>query len=316
MDITSKLIYEAYRGGYEPANLDVVEFRRDITQHFVNDFFKFKDQKTKKHYNVFQIFEKDNRDRPVFLHSTSIFDCQMPHETAMMYLNMDRQFMKSLPEYNLRLNSLPNKNKKLTAYEENVLLKIIDQVMDYDMKKRTVEAMGMKPETKEHFGDILSAVSESKQTNEPEIIDFNRIYSNNPGYRYNKIIDEITVRYNTSKGVRFYEILQHFSYSVDEKTPMFLGLELKKKVLDKKTKRWDTDLIPLRKHNQGGKPLTYIGGYELYDGLTNNTLEVDKDTFEVLKIALMSQKERLKILSTKNMKPKTKEHFGDIIGSL
>jgi len=317
VDITSKLIFEAYsRGKSEPVNVELIEFRRDISNHFINDFFRFEDTITKERFNVFQIFEKLKEDKPGILQSTAIFHCRYNSEEGMILHSIDRNLMKELPMNLVAAHAIHKhpyfKNKK----GFRIIEEILDQVSNFDMKKRSIEAMGMKPETKKHFGDILGAVSESRQTNEPEIIDFNRIYSKNPGYRYNKIIDEITVRYNTSKGVKFYEILQHFSYSVDEKTPMFLGLELKRKILDKKTKRWDTDLIPLKKHKQGGKSLTYIGGYELYDGLTNNTLDVDKDAFEVLKIALMSQKERLKILSTKNMKPKTKEHFGDIIGSL
>jgi len=320
VDITSKLIFEAYSrrsvSKSELIKVELIEFRRDISNHFINDFFRFEDVATKERFNVFQIFDKLKDDKPGTMHSTAVFHTRYPSEEGMIFHSIDRNLMKELPMNLVAAHAIHKHPYFKDKRGFRVLEDILDQVNDFDMKKRSIEAMGMKLKTKEHFGDILGSLSESKKNNESEIVDFNRIYSKNSGERYNKMIDEITVRYNTINGVKYYEILQYFSYSVDEKTPMFLGLELKKKVLDKKTKRWETNLIPLRKHNQGGKPLTYIGGYELYDGLTNNTLDVDKDTFEVLKIALMSQKERLKILSTKNMKPKTKEHFGDIIGSL
>ena len=326
MDITSKLIYEAYKGGYEPANLDVVEFRRDITQHFVNDFLKFKDQKTKKHYNVFQIFEKDNRDKPSFLHSTSIFDCQMPEETAMMYHNMDRQFMKSLPEYNLRLNSLPNKNKKLTAYEENVLIEIIDQVMDYDMKKRTVEAMGMKPETKEHFGDILGALNESAANNiKTEVIDFKREPAPHSKSMYWDIITVKLTKKNLLKDhpgdaiAKYYKIKQTFTKTSPpkdySKDPIFNGLTFYRRVFRKNAKHaamdWEWQVVPLKKYSKD-----FFDGYSFYDGMVNKTLDVGDDMYEALKVALMSTKDREKTLKVIGMRPDTKKHFGDIMGSL
>lgn len=324
VDNTSRLIFEAYKGKYEPVELELLEFRRDITGHFINDFLKFKDVKTKKAYNVFQIFDKSEKNKPGRLHATSVFDCQLPTDEGMLFHSVDSQFMRSLPEYNLQLNSLPNKGKKITPDVEKVLLEIIDKVMDFDMKKRTVEAMGMKPETKEHFGDILGALNESAKNVQTEVVDFKREPSPNESMYWDIITVKLTRRnllrsQPSDTYVKYYKIKQTFTMPSapkgNSKEPMFIGLTFYKRVFKKDRQGVSHDVewkvVPLKKYSKD-----FFDGYSFYDGMVNRKLDVDDDMYEALKVALMSTKDREKTLKTMGMKPDTKKHFGDIIGNL
>lgn len=129
----------------------------------------------------------------------------------------------------------------------------------------------------------------------PEIIEFNR------DKKSDGVVDIITVRY---KGETYY-IYQYFSDTGNKKEPYMLGrLGINKLRKDLKITK-AIELLP-------GK--NSISGGDFYVCYSMNRLKVDKDIYDVLSKALISEKERQKLL--RNLDPEVEEHFGEIIGGL
>jgi hypothetical protein len=134
--------------------MKLIRFERH-TSNYVNDFLTFKDEDTKKRYNVIQMFEKGKNDEPESLMSTSIFDNQLEQDKAMIYHCINPDLMKMMPFTLIDHNRLSNKEFYENKDNRFLVIDILKQTINFNLKQREIEAMGLKPETKQTFKDFL-----------------------------------------------------------------------------------------------------------------------------------------------------------------
>ena len=143
-----------------------------------------------------------------------------------------------------------------------------------------------------------------KSDRAPVVVDFER----EKGPERDRLEDFITMEF---KG-ETYRIVQVFSFykNVNSKTNkhsmLLLDTGLQRKV--EGSFRY-LDLRPPKRTLPGG---------EFYTDLIDRKLNLSREEYEVLKFGVMGQHERNIYLKkfALGMKPKTSEHFGDIIGTL
>ena len=132
--------------------MKLIGFERHVS-NYINDYLLFQDMDTKKRYRVIQMFEKDEQDTLI---STSVFDNQLDPGHAMIYHCINPDLMKMMPFTLIDHNRLSNKEFYENKDNRFLVIDILKQTINFNLKQREIEAMGLKPETKQTFKDFLS----------------------------------------------------------------------------------------------------------------------------------------------------------------
>ncbi len=163
MDKESKLIFEAYQS--LESLVELVDFSRHISNtnsKTAFDAFIFKDKNNHKRYNLHQIvMQEDNREPEIF--GTSIFDnARKSDEDGMLFHSIDK---------NVHLHGLGDLRKDSSIknhkfFDEDKLgwekvREMIHKAFAITEKQRRLKEYGMKPAAEEKFKDILTNLGES-----------------------------------------------------------------------------------------------------------------------------------------------------------
>ena len=146
-------------------------------------------------------------------------------------------------------------------------------------------------------------LEKTEEETEPKIVNFKReIHKEGPGIS-GYINDYMHVDY---KG-KHYKIFQRF-YDMGGEQKVFSGIILYKR----KRGLWVKIPMDLNDQSQG-----YMAGGEFYRLYVDKKLTINEDEFEVLRYSLLNDRDRRGLIRKFEIKnPKTREHFGDIIGGL
>jgi len=299
MNKQSKLIFESYQSIAEL--VDLVDFSRDRAMSNSNtcfDVFTFKDKHNKKRYTLHQIVMQEDNRKPEIC-GTSIFDNARDTDIdGMIFHSIDK---------NVHLHGLGDlatdstiKNHKF--FKEDLLgwekmREMVHKAYAMTEKQRSLKEYGMKPDAEDKFKDILSNLGESVQ-NDNRFKLLNVKIKDGDMYVYDVKDKEDNCTY------RIYTIVVHGE--ARESGIYLLEPNLKGSGTHGQMRHsGETSMattygmnfeseLKLRR-NSIGKDLRELGTF-----LTNNV------TLDVLK----------RHLFVKNLKPKTQEHFGDILVGL
>lgn len=163
MDKQSRLIFEVYQSLGEL--VDLVEFSRNRSKtnsKTAFDAFVFKDKNNKKRYNLHQlVIQEDKREPEIF--STSIFDNARNAEVdGMIFHTIDK---------NVHLHSIGDLKNDSTVkghkfFEQDKLgwekmREMIHKAFAMTEKQRRIKEYGMKPKAEDTFKDILTNLGEN-----------------------------------------------------------------------------------------------------------------------------------------------------------
>lgn len=308
MDKESKLIFEAYQS--LESLVDLVEFSRNRSNNTKTAFdaFTFKDKNNHKRYNLHQIvMQEDGREPEIF--GTSIFDNARDSEVnGMIFHTIDK---------NVHLHGIGDLRKDSSIknhkfFDEDKLgwekvREMIHKAFAITEKQRRLKEYGMKPETEDTFKDILSNLGESVQSERFEIVEV----------KYKEALggdqDVYTFDVLDKNDKSMYRVYSSFDIAVGDRENEIYLLEphLKGRGTHGQLRHTGQSLlattygddflnelksIPIYKKNKSG-------GVKSLVGLGKFLNKVDE---EYLKRLYFTQK----------LKPKTREHFGDIIMGL
>jgi hypothetical protein len=298
MDKQSKLIFESYQS--IAGLVDLINFNRERSLTSPNtcfDVFTFQDKHNKKRYSLHQIvLNEDNRGPEIF--GSSIFDNARDTDIdAMIFHSIDK---------NVQLHALGDLSKDSTIknhkfFDEDKLgwekvREMIHKAFAMTEKQRRITEYGMKPDTEDKFKDILSNLGESVQNDRFKLLRVKIKDKDMYVYDVNDNVDNCTYRIYTvvygemAEESEIYLLEPHLKGSGTHGQMRHSGETL---LAITYGMNFESELR--QKRNRIGKDLRELGKF-----LTNNI------TLDVLK----------RHLFVKKLKPKTQEHFGDILINL
>ena len=308
MDKQSKLIFEAYQSLEEL--VDLVEFTRNVSNTNSKtrfDAFVFKDKNTKKKYTLHQIVMREDGGEPEIF-GTTIFDNARDADVdGMIFHTIDKNVhLHGLGD--LRKDSSINHNHKF--FDEDKLgwekvREMIHKAFAMTEKQRRVKEYGMKPETEKTFKDILTNLSEEVENDERFEIKKVKLKQALGGdqdvYTYD-ILDKLI---KTT-----YRVYSSFDIAVGDRENEIYLLEphLKGTGTHGQLKHTGQSLLATTYGDDFASELKSI---PIYKGARSKGV---KSLFELGKFLNNIDENYLKQLYfTQALKPKTREHFGDIM---
>lgn len=162
MDKQSRLIFEAYQS--LGSLVDLVEFSRhrsNTNSKTAFDAFLFRDKNNKKRYNLHQVvMQEDDREPEIF--GTSIFDNARDSEVdGMIFHTID----KNVHLHGIGDLKVDSSIKNHKFFDEDKLgwekvREMIEKAFTVTEKQRRIKEYGMKPEAENKFKDILTNLGE------------------------------------------------------------------------------------------------------------------------------------------------------------
>ena len=298
MDKQSKLIFEAYQSVGEL--VDLVEFVRNVSNTNSKtkfDAFVFKDKNTKKKYTLHQIVMREDGGEPEIF-GTTIFDNARDADVDGMIFHTIDKYVHLHGLGDIKRDSTIKNHK---FFDEDLLgwekvREMVHKAFAMTEKQRRIKEYGMKPDAEDKFKDILSNLGESVEDGRFKLLNVKIKDGDMYVYDVNDNKDNFTYRIYTivehgeAQESEIYLLEPHLKGSGTHgqmrhsgETPLAITYGM----------NFESELR--LKRNRIGKDLRELGTF-----LTNNV------TLDVLK----------RHLFVKKLKPKTQEHFGDILVGL
>lgn len=299
MDKQSELIFESYQSIAEL--VDLVSFFRHRSNTNSNtsfDAFVFKDKNNKKRYNLHQIVMREDDGKPEIF-GTTIFDNARDADVdGMIFHSIDK---------NVHLHGLGDlrqdssiKNHKF--FDEDKLgwekvREMVHKAFAMTEKQRRIKEYDMKPETEDRFKDILSNLGESAQNDRFELLKVKIKYR---GSAYEVYVYDV----KDNKDNCTYRIYTAVEGGEEQESEIYLH---------------EPHLKGSGTHGQmrhsGEKLLATAHGRNFESEMRLSRNRIGKDlralgTFLTNSITLADLKRHLFV---NKLKPKTQEHFGDIL---
>lgn len=315
MDKTSKLIFEAFEGGVSGADrFELEEFVRRPSTTTNNNFdhMEIKDTGSKKEYTLVQVVNRTNGE----IISTAIFDKNLPNDDGMIYHTISKDRVNNYEQFVRDFDSL---HKSHPYYADNkagvyFVYHMLRKFKHFPERERNILAHKIKPKTAEHFGDILESVDSDGFVKIGKLKlrrsfkkDFPAEYSDALGKESSYIEDndlldivQYSSPYNTIVAFQLLTVDDRSKNEFIEETSFYLRAAGNK--LKYMTIIYGDFLMAEVNNNKGTYDQFFKGKPHLYKDFITMCKLLDSDSLE-----LDNRKLHL------YMKPKTREHFGDII---
>lgn len=328
MDKQSKLIFEAYQSLREL--VDLVEFVRNVSNTNSKtrfDAFVFKDKNTKKKYTLHQIVMREDGGEPEIF-GTTIFDNARDADVDGMIFHTIDKYVHLHGLGDIKRDSTIKNHK---FFDEDKLgwdkvREMIHKAFAMTEKQRRVKEYGMKPETEDKFKDILSNLGEGvkaiRAAKLPKV-EIMALWRDED--QYHQGTDELLLKVGNEFFLtrEFYEeipnILVGVYYFVDPKFKKqkdgtykithegenFYDFMGDRNRLKKWTDRSRQEVINFQHDPEQYAQKSYKHG----------VTSIDPDVVAINDF-LLKFNERERQVYLLKIKPKTAEHFGDIMGGL